>query len=211
MANTKMGKKKASKNKKGESWSKTVTVQRELAASKRFTEHQFIQNCGNAYQVQGLALGTVLRGVSFSLNQLPNFTNLTSLYDQYRIDKVELRFYFRSGGTTNNYPRLHVFPDFDDDSAPPTIADALAHPRVETHVFTPNRPEFRYALQPRMASAVYSTIVSTYAVAPYGMFADSASAATKFYGFKMAVENFTDTTQLLDIYFKFYLTCRNPL
>lgn len=68
------------------------------------------------------------RGIGFALQNLPNFTDFTNLYDMYRINKVVYKIipkYTQQTITalTNNVQQIHSVLDYDDITAPGTISD----------------------------------------------------------------------------------------
>lgn len=71
--------------------------------------------------------------LSFTLASLPQYSELVSLYDQYRVDKVEVWFKSQqhagqatgSGGASAGWIAIAV--DFDDNVTPSTVAQILAY------------------------------------------------------------------------------------
>lgn len=176
----------------------------------KYIEHKFIRNSATI-TFGGIAGGFVPSGRSFRLDQVTNFTNLTNLFDQFRIDTVEISFMLRGlPSTVIAYPRVIVFPDFDDAATPVSSAVINNRPRLSKHTFTPDEPEFRIALKPRLAQAAFNGSFSAYSQPNTSVYVDCAYPATDHYGLKFAFENFDNTSTMIDYSVKFWLTMRNP-
>jgi hypothetical protein len=196
----------------GEAWSKSTAVLRAVPTVSTYTHHKFIQNTGVTLSIQGLVGGFVLDAKYFGLSQIPNYANLVALYDDFLIEKVEVKFCLRNNpGSSSPMPRLSIYPDFDDATAPPAVGNVFNHPRVMQHTFSEAHPDFKITVEPRVAIPAYQGAFTGYTVAPGKTWVDCANAGVQHYGIKYAIENFTDTTQFLDVYFKFFLFMRNPL
>lgn len=94
--------------------------------------------------------GPVFGGLSFRLSSLPNYTEFTNLFDQYRINKIVIRFVpsanSDSVGSTHVIPNFHTIID-NNDSTTPTALNELYESQswkrtrgtqVQTRVFTPS-------------------------------------------------------------------------
>ena len=65
-------------------------------------------------------------GESFTLNQVPGYTELTTLYDQYKINAIELTWYPRNTEitpftTAPNNARILIRTDYSDATAPTSL------------------------------------------------------------------------------------------
>jgi hypothetical protein len=102
--------------------------------------------------------------LTFQLSDLSTATNLTTLFDKYRITEVEILFYpidnqnnIDSTGAST-IPNFYTAIDFDNNAAPTSIAQIE---RYSTCVITPgNKPHYR-RFRPRMVRPVYISGVST--------------------------------------------------
>jgi hypothetical protein len=206
------GRKTRRKNDSSESWSRTVEVMKASSKISQYTHHKFIMNSGVLFSAQGVTGGTVLGGVTFALSQIPNYTNLTNLYDDYQIEKVEIAFFLRlNQSVAEGLPRLSVYPDFDDATSPPTIGNVFNHPRVTQHIFTEAHPEYKICIEPRVSIPAYQGAFTGYTVAPAKVWVDCANAGVQHYGLKYGIENLTNTSQYIDVYVKYFIGMRNPL
>ena len=87
-----------------------------------------------SFQLSGVTV--YLAGVTWLQLGMPNYTELTALYDQYRIDWVECGFYFSNNYSTVNVPEralpiVYLAKDYDD------VASATVKPYSNT---TPAKP-----------------------------------------------------------------------
>lgn len=152
-----------------------------------------------------------LDGYQFRLDQVPNFTEFTALYDQFKINAVKLTFYPQvteniSLGTINNpvaSARFYSCLDFND-SAPPTTIDEVRE--YQSCKRTPIlKPHKRY-LKPRIMDRG-----QIYNPGRPWLSCDTARSEPH-YGVKIGVENMSSTTTSTMEYTiecKFYLSFRN--
>jgi hypothetical protein len=169
-----------------------------------------------AYGNGGILTGNVVSpqffSFAFTLNQFANFASYAALFDSYKISVVELRFSFRHPGTGNIYPKLAYFADFDDATAPTTDIAVYSHPKTKFHTFTPTNSEFAVSLTPRVAVATYQGgAFSGYSQPPGPVWVDCNNPGIQHFGLKGVVDNFTDTTQDIEVTFKAWLEFRDPL
>ena len=72
---------------------------------------------------------------SFNLSQLPNYTDFTNLYDQYRINKIVFKIIPKfseasiNAGTANNanLAQIHSVIDYDDAVTPTALSDLVQY------------------------------------------------------------------------------------
>lgn len=105
--------------------------------------------------------------IEFKLNQLPNYTEYTTMFDAYRINKVVLEFkpnfietnVNSSFATTGYIPDIGVVIDYDSQSAAPTSMNELRQ-YSNFREYKANKP-FKVVLVPRTAGMVYNGAAST--------------------------------------------------
>lgn len=132
--------------------------------------HTFVRSCtlANLHSTGG-ALGDIHHTFSFALSDLPNFTEFTSLFDQYRIRWVELTFVsavtqsdIASAGITGYSPQVvHGFFVNDyDDSLPPSSKDELMqYGNCRIIPLTGRNRPLRWKLYPHLQAAAAPGIV----------------------------------------------------
>lgn len=123
--------------------------------------------------------GAYLNGAS----ALPDLSNLTQLFDNYRIFGIKLKYTpFLQYGSNSNVP-FYIVKDFDDETALSSVSQAVQY---ENHkVKMSNRPWKYYCKVPKIGS----TTANTYG---YGWF-DLATAPNQA-GLKFYCSNMTNTT-----------------
>lgn len=94
--------------------------------------------------------------MDFSLSRLPNYTEFTALYDQYKINRVRVEFVPRAGlselgngaGTVNFFTYL----DYDDSTAPTNFSELLQRPTLKRSKVTSRHVR---TLRPAVAKPIY--------------------------------------------------------
>jgi len=135
---------------------------------------------------------------AFSLGDLPQVASWSALFDQYRIEKIKLRFMYRgssisilSAASPNALlPMAHVVLDFDDSNALTTIASALEY---ATHRYLRPGDSLEIEFTPAIARALYASGAFTgYELIPSNqVWIDMANTGVPHYGVKGVIENLT--------------------
>lgn len=160
-----------------------------------------------ATQISSSAVGVVYGALSFTADQLPKWSSFATIFDRYRIREVEVFFQpqtnqmVTSTGAAVFVPRLSVCVDFDDATAPGTVAEVQAYGNAIT--VPGNRPVVRHFI-PRAAGLAYKTaITSAYTELDPHIWKDVAYGDMPHYGLKWAL---TNTIAAGDM--SYYLTVR---
>ncbi len=137
------------------------------------------------------AVGAEVKGVfSFTLQSVVGYSDLTTLFDLYRIAYVEVDFkpmYTMqqiSNLTTQATSNLFTVLDMDDDNAPASIAELEEYGTCKVTNF--NEKHVR-TLRPHFALFTYPN-TPTQANSPTGMWLDCASPTVKYFGVKYGIE-----------------------
>jgi len=143
----------------------------------------------------------------FALSDTDNYTELTALFDQYKIDYVDLTFvpfYTESiPGTGECAGVVYSAPDFDDNSA--TAAAALRqYSGVQCHKQV---DPFAVRIKPRAAMALYSGSVFTQFGNIPDPWIDANSPGVPHYGFKLAADASGGTAQTWQVLAKYHISC----
>lgn len=129
-------------------------------------------------------------GGSASFNQSFNPAELTTLFDMYRIDAIEM--IIMANGDPNTYnssaylPRMYIYNDYDDAGGLGSIAQVQQQQNVK--VFQPGAIErsFTHWVKPRLLTQTYRTAISTgYAPAQKAMWVDCNQDNVPHYGTKI--------------------------
>jgi len=200
-----------------------VAVPRRLGLSRTSSGrdniiHNFVRHTFTGAKLAGIASAVNGYGFVFTLADLSNYTNFTSLFDQYRIVKVTCKFFPRQNVATNTTtatttqtanPCVMSVIDYDDASTPATIAGLTEFENFKVH--NQFRPWMR-SLVPHTAGAVAGGGVFT----SFGNFTrqwvDCASTTVAYYGLKVIVDACVPSQTALptwDCWCSYYLQFRN--
>lgn len=157
-------------------------------------------------------------GHAFKLSELPNYSEFTLLFDQYKIVGVQTKFIFDANcaqvPTTANalgpsLPNLITVNDYDD--ATPLIIDT-DYQQYETYkIARMDRPIKRYC-KPKVATAVYNGTFTGYAQS--SPWIDANSANVEWYGLKYSIDpvnthSGANTIGFCTILRTYYIVCRD--
>jgi len=137
--------------------------------------------------------------LAFSIADLPQFASYSALFDQYRFDRIRLRFLFRgTAGVTNQnssspntlLPLMYVVIDFDDAN---TLADKNAAREYDNCQIVRSGESLELDFVPSFAPATYAGGAFTgYGVVPSpSMWLDIASSGILQYGVKAIIDPLT--------------------
>lgn len=183
----------------------------------RNVDHHFVRT----WSVGTLSAGASDQGwgYGFTLQQLPNYTELTALYDTYRIDAIEAIWELvptASGvrKTSSVMPVVLAYPDYDDGVAPASLSEAEQQALMERLQLSEARPAVRRRISPRVNFGLEgaSANLGGNMAAP---FADCSYPAIIHYGVKFWIKSYntaslTETGAAVSVAFRFHLTLRNP-
>lgn len=141
---------------------------------------------------------------NFTLASLPDSTEFTTLFDQYRLLQVVVRFVPLTTGPYMS-PLFTVI-DYDDSTTPTGIASLLEYMTLET---TQSGSFCIRAFNPRFATAAYSGVFTSFAQSRGWV--DVASPSVQYYGIKWGVPANPGgtTTAVYAIYADVVVQCRN--
>lgn len=155
--------------------------------------------------------------MAFSLQDLAQVAALTGIFDQYRFDKVELKFVPQSTGINvmntaapnDNVPSLFVVLDFDDATAPASLAAVQQYDNVQSCQYGQG---LMVTLEPSETPAVYASgAFSGYSVRKAG-WQDCASTTIGHYGVKGCITELTvaSTSEVFwNVHAKYFVSFRN--
>lgn len=160
----------------------------------------------------------VFVAIAFNLSDIAQYSSFSNLFDQYRIDKVVLRFYTRNtaisvfnvSGANAGVPMGYVTLDLDDSSAPTSVDQLRQYDKCVS--FT-GATSFDITLTPRPTAALFAGgAFSGYSTPDVEPWIDVANTAVSHYGIKMAIGALTATTTsawVWDIEAHYWLSFRN--
>ncbi len=138
--------------------------------------------------------GAITTGGSFfALNQLPGYTDIQAVFDQYRITKVVIHHTSISQGIVqastgangvNVPPTFLICTDYDDSVAPGTL-DVIRE--YQTCQNKPVNKNFSYTIFPQSSTMVYEGVASTGYATKYGQWLSTNDPAVPHYGVKWGI------------------------
>lgn len=172
--------------------------------------HKFIRSRLAYFNVIGGS--PAYTGMSFSLSDLPNYSEFTALYDQYTITGVKLTFMWSMTEATNTNggpgaPTMFLCRDYDDANTPASIDELMQRPFTKTRRI--DRP-FSIFLRPRPSLETFNgALTSAYSVPNKAPWIDVNNPSVPFYGLKYIMNPYGGTVGLIygtvTIVCKYYL------
>lgn len=163
----------------------------------------------------------------FQLDQLPDYSDFTTLYDAYTITGVKLVWNF-AGNTAPIYdtyfanmpPECLFAIDYDDADAPTSdVAGWKSLQQMRSRFITiGNKATCRYKMfvRPRILGMAYETAVTTaYVPLKARTYIDMSNVDVPHYGVKMVlriphIADSHEVTVRVNVSAKFYVTCKHP-
>jgi hypothetical protein len=140
------------------------------------------------------------------LQDLPGYTEFTNLFDQYKIDWVELRFIPVINTSNSALPcdsLIYSTVDFDDNTA--TNAGSIKEYEL-CEVHSPTQ-EWKVSLAPRVAIAAYAGAFTSYA--NQASWIDVASTSVQHFGVKVGCQNANGSAQTWKVVGKYHVSFRS--
>lgn len=186
-------------------------VANQVTLIKRTFEGPVIQSISS-----GAAYGV---GFSFNLNQLPAVTDITNLYDAYKIKLIVMRVEptfsdVNVPENTNpasfavNLKQYRIVHDYNDATGPAAESDLFQYSNMKSYPC--NRP-FKILLYPKVAEPVFGGLLAQYQARKSGWI-DTNSANVQHYGLKMWVPSFGNVNTgayLARTIITMYVACKN--
>lgn len=141
---------------------------------------------------------------SFTLSDLPGYSELVALFGQWRMLKVDLQCIPRvNSNTTANPSYLSNFTyafDYTMATAPTAIGQILQYDSCKT-VNAQDVREFHITIKPRTSDVFYNgSVVSGYGANAAGTWINTTSPSVPHYGLLWAWENNQTTINAIDVY-----------
>lgn len=132
-------------------------------------------------------------GYYFTLADITAYTNLTTMYDQYKFEMIHITFdpvvQLGSPASSYSYSDLFVAIDYDDANVPASVATLYAYDTVR-RVTPCHRHKFSFT--PKIALAAYNGAFTGY-TSQKPMFLDCASSSIQHYGIKVGIPQNTNS------------------
>lgn len=159
--------------------------------------------------------------LQFSLSDLPQASSFATIFDAYRIDKVELRFIPDAdelpsasslGAASTAVAKgefLNTAIDFDDSTAPSSLAQILEY---ETFMVSPPYREQKVVLKPRVAREIFDGVITTAYEQPESeIWLDIAQTGIPHYGVKGYIQSAGASANIQNVwrlYATYHVSCK---
>lgn len=201
-------------------------MMRRRAGALRRQVHSFkrLVSFGTVTASQSPATGTipVRTAISFPLNLVPNSTEYTALYDQYRINAISFRAVPKAsqfqGGTSGSanplgYGQVISVIDYDDSTTPVTKDSLMEYGSVK---FTRSSSMHKRYFKPKILQRAQINAVTDGNVSAKATWIDTLNPDVQHYGIKLFIDAptvpnvATDSSSIsYDLYAVYYMTFKN--
>jgi hypothetical protein len=150
----------------------------------------------------------------YTISQLDQASSFNNLFDQYRIDRIDVTFFpmFRANPLASTsatlVPLIYVAVDYDDANAPASVATLREYENCTVH---DDSCSFTVSFHPHVAIAAYSGAFTSFAN-QQSPWIDNASSGVLHYGVKWAVTGVTASQsvgQAWNVSARYYFSMRN--
>jgi hypothetical protein len=139
--------------------------------------------------IASVATGFIGYGFNFRLADLPLYTEMQALFDQYRIIAVEVEFVpaqTESINVTDVVPRIYHTVDFDNATIPPNLDVILDYQRTRMNYMT---QYFKRSFKPCSATNVFSTGSAPAYSVVQDQWIDILYPTVEYYGLKVGIDS----------------------
>lgn len=153
--------------------------------------------------------------LQFKLSSVIDPTDLTQLFDRYKIVGVKLKIHYLQNASFipgySNLPTLYSAFDGDDATPPPTSLGVVSKGYCKSRVLNANRPMSVY-IKPRVTKEIYNSALTTGYSSEKACWLDCNSADVPHYGLKMWLSDWVgghDNNNAIRIQPTYYLAMRD--
>lgn len=154
-----------------------------------------------------------LQGLSTSLNRLPGISDFSNLFDRYMITYIKVYYHLKidpsaQGGSSATFPKLFYVRDYDDASAPLTLNEMREHSKCTYRVMNPNKPVV-FGFRPSTLTEKYRSAISTTYSPQWNQWIDMAAPDVPHYGWKIGIDDLTNTNYKVDVEVVMWFKCKD--
>lgn len=173
-------------------------ISRAYHTKKFMAPHYFkrtVDNSITVYNSPDLVHKTNYGNSAFKLSILPAYTEITALFDQYRITGVKMTFIYAQNSANvtdvnatygSVLPIIGIVNDYDDNNALTGISE---YEQYSTYKERRLDKPFSVFFRPKLATAVYSNAAfSGYAQDTSRLWVDAGSPSAEYYGCKWFID-----------------------
>lgn len=150
-------------------------------------------------------------GYAVLLQNLPNYTEFTALFNQYRIMQVDVEYVLQTQLISGAFPRLSYCVDYNDNTNPTSEDQILQYENASVCNFSQMKTVFKRSYVPRIALPAYQGAFTAYTTSPPGTWVDCDNPGVLHYGWKHWLSNYNSTstpTVQVKLYFRLHFECR---
>lgn len=194
---------------------------RRITRRKIYRRRRVVKNLGNVHHFKRTLIGTSINtatsttfgAYAFSLAQLPDYTEFTNLYDQFRINKVLVKLVpnvnSAEAGATQRLPQVHSVLDYNDSTAPTTLDELVQY---NNYRMTMGSRIHTRKLTPAFLDNVFETSSVTRGSNPNfkKWLSTSNATAIPHHGMKWAIGSTASASAITYTpYITFYISCKS--
>jgi len=158
---------------------------------------------------QGSLAGTgaaAFSQLSFNINQLPNPTDLTNLFSEYRISFAKVKVTLRNQiEPTNAIPRIFIVRDYVNSTVPVNLDELREYSDLKTRKLSYTRPQV-FTIRPATSVLQGDGVTK---VPVWRQWIPSTSPSCNYLGFRIGFDPIP-VGQTIDFEFMLYVHCRKP-
>lgn len=186
----------------------------------KMQHHHFCRGYSGGIVISSTIANTQYFAYNFQPNSMVNPTDFTNLYDQYRMNKIVMKFRLVSdpagaGGSTSTntgalVPRLFWYIDYDDATTPASLNEMRERAKCKLAPLSAYKP-IVVKWTPSCLVTGYESGVSSMYIPKFKQWVDMADFGTQFFGIKFAIDEFSNvaTPFAVEIEVKYYFSCKN--
>jgi len=159
------------------------------------------------------AYNPYLQGLTVSLSNLPGFLEFANLFDRYMITYVKVYYHLKvdpsaQASAIATWPKLYYLRDYDDSAAPGTLDAMREHAKTTYRVMNPNKPVV-FGFKPATLSETYRSPISTTYSPKWNQWIDMATTDVPHYGWKIGIDDLTNTNYKVDVEVVLWFKCKD--
>jgi len=154
-----------------------------------------------------------LDGKVTSLSRLPGFLDFANLFDRYMITYVKVYYHLKidpsaQASAIATWPKLYYLRDYDDSNSPTSLNDMREHAKTTYRVMNPNRPVV-FGFKPSTLTEKFRSGISTTYSPQWNQWIDMATTDVPHYGWKVGIDDLTNTNYKVDVEVVLWFKCKD--
>lgn len=174
--------------------------------------HRFRRMLGNNNVSGNVAYAPFQGSTTWTLSGVINSSEFSSLYEQYRIDYVQMKWYLRidpsaQTAASASYPKLYISRDYDSSGL---LSQSEMRERANTKiiVMNPNRP-VTFGYKPNVLAETYRGTATTSYAPKWKQWLTMTANDVLHYGHIWNIDDLTNTNYKVDMEYTVWFSCKN--